>query len=395
MIWVTVESPHLPSALIQRARTGSPTSRSPVRGTHRPDPRDAIVPAGPAPVTVPPGSTCPPSTGAPAHLSHRSSLHLTENGYALMTATSIETTPTTPTTSSLPLVPQVAAPAVGPELARSWLLVNGAQAERFAAARASAADVVVLDIEDSVAPKDKERARRNVISWLDAQDENGEQHRAWVRVNGFGTQWWEEDLRALAGVRGLDGVMLAMVESPEHVTRTAELLKDTRIVALVETARGVQHLQAIAGARSTYRLGFGLGDFRRDTGFGENPMTLAYTRSQFTIASRAANLPGPIDGPAVGALGPKLAEATSVTLEFGMTGKLCLMPEQTATVNVGLSPSLSELSWATEFLQEFDADGGRGAAGRSRCGSPRRRRRTPGGTRWPRTARTGTGSGPR
>jgi citrate lyase subunit beta/citryl-CoA lyase len=225
-----------------------------------------------------------------------------------MTATSIESTSTaslstTPATSSLPLVAQVAAPAIGPELARSWLLVNGAQPERFAAAKASAADVVVLDIEDAVAPKDKAGARRNVVAWLDAQDEHGVQNRAWVRINGFGTQWWEEDLRALAGVRGLDGVMLAMVESPEHVTRTAQLLKDTRIVALVETARGVQHLQEIAGARSTYRLGFGLGDFRRDTGFGENPMTLAYTRSQFTIASRAANLPGPIDGPAVGALG--------------------------------------------------------------------------------------------
>ena len=271
-----------------------------------------------------------------------------------MTATSLESPSTTTSTPPGP----APAPAVGPELARSWLLVNGAQTERFAAARASAADVVVLDIEDSVAPKDKERARHNVVRWLEGTAEDGTPQRAWVRVNGFGTQWWEDDLRALAGVHGLEGVMLAMVESPEHVTRTAELLKDTRIVALVETARGVQNLQAIAGARSTYRLGFGLGDFRRDTGFGENPMTLAHTRSQFTIASRAANLPGPIDGPAGGALGPKLAEATAVTLEFGMTGKLCLMPEQTATVNEGLSPSLSELSWATEFLQDFDADGG-------------------------------------
>lgn len=252
----------------------------------------------------------------------------------------------------------VRAPQVGPELARTWLLVNGTHADRFDHAAASGADVVVLDIEDAVAPKDKERARRNVISWLDSLDEHGQQRRGWVRINGFGTQWWEDDLRELSGVAGLDGVMLAMTETPEHVTKTAEALKNTKIVALVETARGVQNLQAIATARSTYRLGFGLGDFRRDTGFGENPMTLAYTRSQFTIASRAANLPGPIDGPAVGALGSKLAESTAVSLEFGMTGKLCLMPEQVATVNEGLSPSLAELSWATDFLKEFDADGG-------------------------------------
>lgn len=244
--------------------------------------------------------------------------------------------------------------SIGPELARSWLLVNGAQPARFDAAAASAADVVVLDVEDSVAPADKQQARRNVIEWLSA----ARPRRAWVRINGFGTAWWEEDVRALREVAGLEGVMLAMTESPEHVTRTAELLRGTRIVALVETARGVENLQAIATARSTYRLAFGLGDYRRDTGFGESPMVLAYTRSQFTVASRAANLPGPIDGPAVGALGAKLAEATGVTSEFGMTGKLCLMPEQTATVNEGLSPSLNELSWAADFLREFEADGG-------------------------------------
>ncbi|KAA9395283.1 CoA ester lyase [Kocuria coralli] len=251
-----------------------------------------------------------------------------------------------------------AATGIGPELARSWLLVNGAQPERFAPAAASAADVVVYDIEDSVAPAGKAEARRAVTEWLSSLDEGGHRRRGWVRINGFGTPWWAEDLAALAGVPGLDGVMLAMVESPEHVTRTAEALQDVRIVALVETARGVQALPAIAAARSTYRLGFGLGDFRRDTGFGDDPLTLAYARSQFTIASRAANLPGPIDGPSVGAMGAKLAEAAAVTAEFGMTGKLCLMPEQAAAVNEGLAPSLQEMTWASEFLTEFEAAGG-------------------------------------
>ncbi|KIC70522.1 aldolase [Kocuria rhizophila] len=267
----------------------------------------------------------------------------------LMTTTTAETAMTIDPTEI---------PAVGPELARSWLLVNGSHVSRFDQAAQSAADAVVLDVEDSVAPADKAQARENVIAWLGSRNQDGQVNRAWVRINGFGTAWWEDDLQALRDVPGLDGVMLAMTESPEHVTRTAELLRGTRIVALVETARGVQNLQDIATARSTYRLAFGIGDYRRDTGFGENPMALAYTRSQFTIASRAANLPGPIDGPAVGALGAKLAEATGITDEFGMTGKLCLMPEQTATVNEGLSPSLSELSWATEFLQEFEEDGG-------------------------------------
>lgn len=241
---------------------------------------------------------------------------------------------------------------VGPELARSWLLVNASYPERFAAAAASAADVVLLDIEDAVAPGGKAEARQNVVEWLSVEG-----NEAWVRVNGFGTEWWEQDLRALQDAPGLRGIMLAMVESPEHVRRTAQLL-DTRIVALVETARGVQNLPSIADSRHTFRLGLGLGDYRRDTGFDDDPLTLAYTRSQFTIASKAASLPGPIDGPSVGALGVKLADAAGVTVQFGMTGKICLMPEQTATVNEILSPSLADRSWALEFLAEFEAQGG-------------------------------------
>ncbi|QGF23807.1 HpcH/HpaI aldolase/citrate lyase family protein [Raineyella fluvialis] len=242
--------------------------------------------------------------------------------------------------------------AVGPELARSWLLVNAAHPDRFDPAVASQADVVLLDIEDAVAPEGKAQARENVVEWLSTSG-----NEAWVRVNGFGTEWWEQDLRALAEAPGLQGIMLAMVESPEHVYRSAQLV-DTKIVALVETARGVQNLPAIADSRHTFRLGLGLGDYRRDTGFDDDPLTLAYTRSQFTIASKAAGLPGPIDGPAVGALGVKLADSAGVTVQFGMTGKICLMPEQTATVNEILSPSLADRSWAVEFLTEFDAAGG-------------------------------------
>ena len=55
---------------------------------------------------------------------------------------------------------------IDPVLARSWLLVNGAHADRFEAAERSRADIVVLDIEDAVAPKDKAAARDNVVRWL-------------------------------------------------------------------------------------------------------------------------------------------------------------------------------------------------------------------------------------
>lgn len=240
---------------------------------------------------------------------------------------------------------------IDPVLARSWLLVNGAQYERFAPAARSRADIVVLDIEDAVAPKDKAAARANVTRWL------AEGNTDWVRVNGFGTPWWADDLEMLTGT-SVGGIMLAMVESVDHVTETAKRLPDVPIVALVETARGLERITEIAATKGTFRLAFGIGDFRRDTGFGDNPATLAYARSRFTIAAKAAHLPSAIDGPTVGSSALKLSEATAVSAEFGMTGKICLTPDQCSTVNEGLSPSQDEISWAKEFFAEFQRDGG-------------------------------------
>jgi citrate lyase subunit beta/citryl-CoA lyase len=240
---------------------------------------------------------------------------------------------------------------IDPVLARSWLLVNGAQYDKFAPAARSRADIVVLDIEDAVAPQGKAAARENVVRWL------GEGNSDWVRVNGFGTQFWADDLDTLAKT-SVGGVMLAMVESVDHVTETAKRLPGVPIVALVETARGLERITEIAATKGTFRLAFGIGDFRRDTGFGEHPTTLAYARSRFTIASKAAHLTGAIDGPTVGSSALKLSEATAVSAEFGMTGKICLTPDQCATVNEGLSPSQEEITWAKEFFAEYERDGG-------------------------------------
>jgi citrate lyase subunit beta / citryl-CoA lyase len=240
---------------------------------------------------------------------------------------------------------------IDPILARSWLLASGAHADRFEAASHSRADIVVLDIEDAVAPRDKLAARDNVVRWLGAGNTD------WVRINGFGTPWWADDIALLAGT-SVGGVMLAMVESVDHVTETAKRLPNVPIVALVETARGLERITEIAAAKGTFRLAFGIGDFRRDTGFGEDIATLAYARSRFTIAAKAANLPSAIDGPTIGSSPLKLIEATAVSAEFGMTGKICLTPDQCSVVNEGLSPSQDEIAWAKEFFAEFERDGG-------------------------------------
>lgn len=237
------------------------------------------------------------------------------------------------------------AAALPAKLSRSWLLASAASEANFAPALASEADSVVFDIEDAVPAESKPEARERVVEALSTG------MTAWVRVNGIETDYWADDLAALSRAPGLRGVMLAMTEKPEQVTHTAMRLQaGTPVLALVESALGIENATAIASAPGTFRLAFGVGDFRRDTGASDDPMALAYARAKLVVASRVGQLPGPIDGPTVGALGEDLLEACKVTASMGMTGKLCLRPEAADTINRGLSPSESEIQWAHELL---------------------------------------------
>lgn len=236
------------------------------------------------------------------------------------------------------------------KLSRSWLLASAADEANFAPALASEADSVVFDMEDAVPAGGKAEARERVVEALSTG------MTAWVRVNGIETDYWADDLAALSKAPGLRGVMLAMTEKPEQVTHTAMRLQaGTPVLALVESALGIENATAIASAPGTFRLAFGVGDFRRDTGASDDPMALAYARSKLVVASRVGQLPGPIDGPTVGALGDKLLEACKVTQSMGMTGKLCLMPEAADFINHGLSPSEAEVLWAHELLEAHAA----------------------------------------
>ncbi|MGT2425369.1 HpcH/HpaI aldolase/citrate lyase family protein [Amnibacterium kyonggiense] len=241
---------------------------------------------------------------------------------------------------------------VDPEIARSWLLVNGNRPETFDAARASRADQIILDIEDAVDPAKKDDARAAVIAWL--RDGN----RAWVRINDRSTTFWGDDVALLAGVPGLDGVLLAKTEAPEHVTETFDRLGGSvPVLPLIESAVGIEAAVAVACARGAFRLAFGSGDYRRDTGTSAADLAMAYPRSRLVVASRVGGLPGPIDGPTVGSSHPVLREQSQTTVELGMTGKLCLDVGQLPVINEVISPTPSDVAWARDFLADFEARG--------------------------------------
>lgn len=231
-------------------------------------------------------------------------------------------------------------------LSRSWLLVNASRPKLFRPALLSEADSVILDLESSVAEQDKDQARDQVLHSLNTG------MSAWVRINKMDTEHWEKDVAALIGAQGLRGVMLAETEKPEQVTLTAMRLQaGTPVIALVESALGIENATAIASAPGTFRLAFGVNDFRKDTGVTEDPMALAYARGKLVVASRVGKLPGPIDGPPGAGDSPEeVYAACDITQRMGMTGKLCLTIEQVEDVNKGLSPSEEELRWAKEMI---------------------------------------------
>ena len=241
---------------------------------------------------------------------------------------------------------------VDPAISRSWLLVNGARPELFDKAAATRADQIVLDIEDAVDPSHKLRALDDVANWLD----NG--GSAWVRVNDRNTEFWQADLDRLRSCTNLRGVMLAKTESASHVEDTyAALGGRFPVLALVETALGIEEVTNIARARGAFRLAFGSGDYRRDTGTAMNDLAMAYPRSRLVVASRVGNLPGPIDGPTVGTSHAILREQSELAVALGLTGKLCLTLDQLNVVNESISPTRSDVAWAINFLNDFEAAG--------------------------------------
>lgn len=238
------------------------------------------------------------------------------------------------------------------EIARSWMLVPGTKPETFDEAAQSRADQIIIDIEDAVDPKLKPKAREDVIAWL----KNG--GSAWVRINDRATEYWSGDVSGLVGLPGLKGVMLAKTEAASDVMETFDRLGgSTPVIALIESALGIEEAVKIARARGAFRLAFGSGDYRRDTGTSADDLAMAYPRSRLVIASRIGGLPGPIDGPTVSTSHPILRENSEMAVALGLTGKLCLKTDQLPVINEVISPTRSDVVWASDFLDDFEKRG--------------------------------------
>ncbi|HEU0103398.1 MAG TPA: CoA ester lyase [Mycobacteriales bacterium] len=239
-----------------------------------------------------------------------------------------------------------------PAAARTWLFVPGNRPDRFAKAAASGADCVLLDLEDAVAPDQKDVAREAVAQSL----RTGAQ--AWVRVNSAGTPEHELDLQALAGLPGLLGVMLPKAEAAaeiRHVTGQA----GTGVVPLLESAVSLLGALDLARAEGVVRLAFGSVDYAGDLGAEHVAEALLLARSTLVLVSRAAGLPGPIDGvtTAIDDAAAVLADTVRAR-RLGMTGKLVIHPRQLAAVAEGFAPDPEEVRWARAVVDAVQGERG-------------------------------------
>ena len=227
-----------------------------------------------------------------------------------------------------------------PGSARTWLFVPGDRPERFAKVAASGADCVLLDLEDAVSPDRKAAARTAVAEHLAGGGQG------WVRVNGRASPDHDADLAAVAGLPGLLGVMLPKAETAADLTAVASRT-GARLVPLVESALGLLAALELARTAGVVRLAFGSVDYAGDLGAEHVDEALLLARSTLVLVSRAAGLPGPVDGVTTAFDDPDAVRADAARARrLGLTGKLCIHPRQLAPVLQGFAPDAAEVAWA-------------------------------------------------
>ena len=209
-----------------------------------------------------------------------------------------------------------------------------------------------FDLEDAVGPADKDRARATLVAALDPL------HPVIVRINGFGSPWFERDLD-LCCRAGISAVMVPKAEAPEHL-QAVHARCGRAVLALIETARGLWNALAIARTLGVQRIAFGALDFRLDLGLPDAGYgQLASYRSQLVLASRVAGIAPPVDSPT-----PALDDETRVRADslqarnLGFGGKLCIQPNQVPLVNAAFVPTLQEIEWATRVVATARASNG-------------------------------------
>lgn len=274
-------------------------------------------------------------------------------------------------------------------LSRSMLFVPASRPDMIAKAARSEADAVCIDLEDAVAPDEKERSRAAVADALTMLD-FGSRTRI-VRVNALDTKWTYRDvIEVVEGAGGfVDLIMLPKARGAADVHFIDQLLTQVEartglphrigIEAQIETALGFTNLREIASASPRLEaLIFGMGDYAASMHMplasigADDAHDAAYPGHRWhavmhaIVAHARANGLRCMDGPFANykdAAG--LAKACGVARALGFDGKQCIHPLQLAPVNAAFAPSAEEVAWARRVIEKYEQAlaEGRGAVG--------------------------------
>jgi citrate lyase subunit beta/citryl-CoA lyase len=266
---------------------------------------------------------------------------------------------------------------------RSFLFIPGDSERKLGKADGAGADALVLDLEDSVAPEAKARARHMVTAHLAARPREGRAAQIWVRINPLETGLALPDLAAIVAVSP-DGIVLPKANGPDDVLRLSHYLDaleaqggvpagSVKILPVAtETAVAPFRLgeYASAGLKRLFGLTWGAEDLSAAVGASTNKessgawgFTYRLARSLTLLAAHAAGVPA-IDTLYVDFRDEAGLRAESrVSRAEGFSGRLAIHPAQVAAINESYMPSAEDIAHARRVVAAFEAAPGAGTVG--------------------------------
>ncbi|MCB1677503.1 MAG: CoA ester lyase [Halioglobus sp.] len=243
---------------------------------------------------------------------------------------------------------------MNPNPLRSVLFMPGANQRAMDKARQLAADAIVFDLEDAVAPQAKDSARQAVLAQL-AAGGYGQRQLA-VRCNAPGTPWGADDIRALAR-SGIQTLCLPKVETPDQLQEVRDLLStcgrpDMQLWAMIETPSGVDNVRQLAAFESVQALLLGTTDLCAALRVPQRPdrLGLQYALSRCVLAARQYGVAA-LDGVHL-----DLADRDGFVAlceqgrALGFDGKTLIHPRQIEPANRVFGPSAQAIEHARRLL---------------------------------------------
>ena len=251
------------------------------------------------------------------------------------------------------------------ELYRSFIFVPGNRENMLERAKSFKADVIMVDLEDSVPPREKVTARDMAKDWVPALRREGQ--RVMVRVNSLDTGLTLSELETLVSP-DLYGISLGKVESKWNIRDVDRMLQaieplagvepgSTKVVAWAETASALVDAKEIAvSSKRVIALAFGAEDFTNDMGIERSDAgdEVQVPRSLVPVAARAANVAS-LDSPFVAFQDPEALRADAQKArQMGFTGKHAIHPAQLDIINEVFSPAPDEVAYARRIVDAWD-----------------------------------------